>query len=563
MKGEKFNLADHVVHGALPQFQFALTDEWIEEEMNRRKTFEQLGELPKTITNKFKTAARMGIPMHLRREAWLIASKGKELQDELGDVYENARNIAKRQNKQHTCQALEELFGGSIRLLKYLPESITPIAKEFLEVLWTMNKGIDYSPLIPTIAIILLLFMEPPLAYVTIQAMINRSHDDGWYFAVDRKSYHKSIIAIEKLVQKKVADVAKKAQEFGLNIALITLTLLPAFFLPFMPLPVALTIFDSYIFEGRKVLSRFVITIFKHNREKIAKCTSPEEFSKIILSEMDGLSNPTNLNGFLNECFKMYLTRRKHICDMERISSGEITKMSELNTEAAIITKIFENHIPQDVNPLSFPREDDSNFIQDIASTVTPEEFRKYQAELAKKYIDTSLPEVHGGRILTNSMLYEMREFMPAYYYHQSPELVFSLSKDGTSFSSLSHVKTEKIPHILIIKTAKSIIGAFLSEPPHEQEGSPKYFGAACTFVFQGGETATCYRHSQPPNKNFIFVDKDTLMIGGPNPAILLSNGFETVQSLECDTFGSPVLLQEKIEKVIDIELFMMKTKAR
>ncbi|EAY11072.1 TLD family protein [Trichomonas vaginalis G3] len=479
----------------------------------------------------------------------------KQLMKEAGDVYGNSLAFAKRQLKDHiTCEhSLEELFGVSPYIIKFLPEKMKPLVKDFLTALWATNKGIEYSPLLPATAVILLLFMEPPAAYASLQAMINRSQEDCWYFTMDRKNYHKNVIAIEKSIIKKAPDVAKKANELGVNIAFLTLGLIPAFFLPFSPLPVALTFFDSFIVEGRKVLIRFITTIFKHNSVALLKCKTSKEFATILLTDMDGFTNPNHLRNFLGECFKIYMSRRKHPFDLHKIPSSDVKKIAEMNSNAMMMAHVLRDHMPEDYNPLDFPRKDNLTVITELTSTITPEEIRKYQTDVQKKLVD--IQEVHGGKLLDNNNYYKLKEFIPLIYLRKSPALIYSLSKDGTMLSTLIEKTRRKGAHILMIKTEKSIIGAFLSDQIENTSG--RFYGNASTFVFHIGDTMNCYKHSHPPNKNYISVDDDTMILGGPNPAIIVSDGFENVRSCECDTFGSPQLTIDASEKILDIELYI------
>ena len=590
MNSKGWDLESKKALGFLSEFNFALTEEWIQEEERRETAFKALNPFPETVTTQLKNLARMGVPMSYRRHTWLVASKGIELLKKYGNIYESAVKAVETRASKHEFTE-EELFGGSVKIVHFLPESLIPTIRQFLKVVWSNNNGIQYSPLIPTISIILLLFMEPPLAYLSIQAMINKSREDSWYFTVDKKAFHSSVIATEKLVYKKVADVAEHAANLELNIAYIALSLMPAFFLPFMPIPVALTIFDSFIVEGRKILSRFIIQLFKQSRKELLKTTTQQEFINVIVSEMDKLSNVKELTSFLQSCFKMYLARKPHIVDLEKEAEHDQESILSLNRGADVISTILSN-IPSDIpNPLSFPRvgSEGSLFIRSVLEGTTPEEMKRMQDAMQEQFFQKALPTVCTGRvkkrelkpfqmtisesdesttadidfvpIFTNSMFYSMRNFIPHAYQRHNPDLIYKMSRDGTAFRSFIASAIAPVPHFLIIKTKLGhVIGALLSDPPNpslRKHSLERYFGNPTMFVFKADQTAVCYKLSVPPNNSFISIDRGMIMIGGPEPAILILESFSTVISKPCETFGSPSLLENpEGEEILDVEMY-------
>lgn len=547
---------DHRINGFLDELNFSLTDEWIQEENLRKAAFSKLGDNIFKNQKKLKLTARMGIPATMRQDVWLMASNGKQLIDELGNVYENALSLVNRQlksNKVHE-HSLEDLFSGSAYIIKFLPEKIQPLVKEFLRAIWATNKGIEYFPFLPVIAVILLLFMEPPAAYASLQAMIRRSQEDSWYFTLNRKNYYKNVVAIEKLLNIKTPDVVSKAKSLGVGIDFLILALLPSFFIPISQLPIALTFFDSFIVEGRKVLLRFITTIFKINSDILLKSNSPKEFVTIILDTFSGFSKPQNLRTFLKESFSIYMSRKKHLFGLERIETDN-NKISETIKNTKMIASIFNDQIRGDFNPLDFPRKLNLNVLSDLANIIPSEEIVKYQKNVQRKFNEIEI--IHEGRLLDTKNYFVIKEYIPFIYLRQNPSLSYSLSKDGTILQTLLNEMKKKGAHILIIKTDKSIIGAFLSDQL-EKTGSV-YSRNTSNFVFHiKDSTMKCYKHPRPPNKDYLSVDDDTIMIGGPNPAIIIGDRLDKVRSCKCDTFDSPQLTLESSENILDVELYIL-----
>jgi hypothetical protein len=68
-----------------------------------------------------------------------------------------------------------------------------------------------------------------------------------------------------------------------------------------------------------------------------------------------------------------------------------------------------------------------------------------------------------------------------------------------------------------------------------------------------------CYRLRAPPNKLFISVSTEDLIIGGPDPAIELADEFKRMASKPCETFGSPSFaFDEAGDGILEVELYRL-----
>ena len=179
--------------------------DWDREDEKRCRAFASLPSFEVRASTTLRTAARTGIPNNQRRKWWLVGSGGFELLTRVGDVWGRAKTEI------GTCEPGQIELCMPINILTFLPSALAIKVKMFCQVLWLNNPGIEFAPLIPTSAALLLLFMETPLAYISIQALINRSNKDGFYFTLSRKDLLASTQAFREILQSRCSGIVKHA----------------------------------------------------------------------------------------------------------------------------------------------------------------------------------------------------------------------------------------------------------------------------------------------------------------------------------------------------------------
>jgi len=559
----QWSLNSESQYGFLKETGLDFPPEWISENQRRIDKFSQLPDFSPTVIEKVKLKARTGIPHEMRRKWWLIATGGLQLLTEVGDVYASALRRAAKIEPSNVSD-----FGGAVDVLSFLPQSVGEKVKQFLHVIWVQNRQITFSPLIPTVASILLLYMEPPLAYLSLQAMINKSLQDSWYLPLNHEQFLASVQAFRDLVESKCSSVLKHAERIGVNIAQIGLALFPVFFLPFMPLPTALTMFDSYVIEGRKVLVRFALSLFIQEKHSLMDASNPQQFITVLVNAMERLSAIETLCPFLKNSFSLYLSRGRHIYRLEgeAISKGtgylSPGKFKDAKSFRQFVSEddgaVFELLHPAPLEGSS-THKNMRNLSLHILHSATPEAIAEDQMEIQRKLIERTLPSVHGnGSLLSSSYFYFLRERFPPVLQLASAELVFRLSTHGTTFQSLFEASCERCPYILLIKTNKTVVGALLSDPldPEVSSRAGRYYGRPITFVFREQE---CFHVLPPVNQMFISVTNSIISIGGPKPAIFIQNGFSTLQSERSETFNSPPFsINPDGDKILEVELYKL-----
>lgn len=517
--------------GFLTQISFSLTDDWNAEETRRcREVDEKVIE----VFSKFKNLARYGLPMKIRRNAWFVASGGKEFvqRSNCEDLYKLATKYSSTNNRNKFSG---NLFGSIFPLSLFsLPESVSNELMNFLTVLWANNSDITFAPLIPTVSFLLLMFLEPDLAYISIQAMINRSKNDSWYFTLDKSHFLASIAAFCVLAQNRISNIYNKAIELGIEFSSFVMSMFQFLFLPFMPLPVVMTMFDSFVIEGRKILVRFLINLLKYCEKNLLVAKTKSEFINEVLKTMNDISSTSKLKHFLKDSFDISLQRKKHMIAIENKVLSHKDQLYSINygLNRDLIDASLEIN---GEHPLKFPRTKSNDKLVSISN-------------------QTVNSKIIGGKLLTKDLHIILRQYFPKTYCNHSLQIVFDLENDGTSYSGLVSSMKSKSPYLIIIKTTDHIFGAFFNEKPVQSGSSTK--GNRTCFVFDA-ENYKVYKPPDKSNLSFFNITRKMFCVGGPEPAIIFDENVYIVQSNPCETYASPSFTNNEFGEVISmIEIY-------
>ena len=542
--------------------------EWDQEIENRKQIFSKLPPFVEKIDEKIKIKMRDGIPPSHRRRYWFLASGGYSLLQETGNIYESAVKIAKKRQK-----SVDSSFGCCIDVLNFLPLEASSTIDELLHTLWVNNPKITFSPLIPPVCALLLLYLEPTLVYFSIQAMINRSYLDEWYFPINRESFLASAEVVGDLSMKICPEVYKHSQVLGLSLSHVCISIFPSFFLPFLSLPVTTVIFDSFIFEGRKVLIRLCLGLLNQEKEKLLLTNNSTDFYKTILHAISSITSPSSVKNLIKNSFKIYLSRERHIIPLElKIIKNKIGLLSEKHSfEAINHVNIFSNGQKQRRNSLpnildtffEFHYQSGARIAESLFSSLVRRNSEAKPSEfIMKNFCDLNEYKKknilkYNGNLLNNYQFNLIKHYLPGSIKHYTPYCIFQLSSDGTTFSSLLNKGKPGTPHILLIQTEHSIIGAILVDCL-KLNSIPSIYGRSTVFYFKNDESFF-FPSEAEANTMYQYVTSNTLSIGGPKPAIFIEDGFKYIISDFCETFNSPKLT-EKLEgdKILDLELYKL-----
>ncbi|OHS95325.1 TLD family protein [Tritrichomonas foetus] len=615
-----------VIFGLFDQSCTTFTPEWLEEDKQREIKFPKMICHPQhnlfKIDDNFRKAVFFnGVPHRQRRKYWFIASSGLKLLIQVGNTWEFAC-----QHASMIQSSSNSLFCGRLDILNFLPPAVLLQIETFLHIFWTQNNTIEFSPLIPIVASLLLLYMEPSLAYLSLQAMVNKSKmQEGWFFCLDKKTFLAQAKVFPQICEKRVKNVTKHARIINVNIEAVFISFVSLFFFPFVDLQTALTLFDIYLIEGRRFLIQFLLALFQSEEKILLQTNNADDFIEVLTDAIERLNDLNSLKIFLiknvakasvgkwnqlirhEENFIKSLVKTQDVRNLQIVShddhvysafKSKIMNFTEEELEFDEENDNFHNNLdyfsPTENQTGNIMGVQSMNNIRSNLIQATNDEIEAAQAMITRSFADNHLMRIHGGRLLTVPMFYSIRSRLSPVFHKHSCQLVFSKSLNGCSLDNLIFsTNLSHCPHILMIETKDSLIGALISDSlkneyscnfsnmiydqndsreieididndtnqtyqqADENEKAYEFYGKPSTFVFNAKENEI-YQKFHPQNKMYIGYAPGEVIIGGPNPAIKFKDGLNEVESYQCDTFGSPQLINVK-EEIREIEVYRLK----
>lgn len=246
-----------------------------------------------------------GLPHSLRRRFWFSASGGFKLSLQFSDAWEQACHAATAAEAETNIPLADVEFdaflGGRIDTLTFLPPAIQLQISTFLHVFAHAQCGtVEFSPMVSTAASLLLLYLEPSLAYLALTAMVNRSKtENNFYFILSRPALLAESSVFRLLCEKLVKNVVRHAESIGVNMEAIHLVCAPMFFFPFIPLQSALTLFDCFVVEGRKFILQFSLALLQSEERNLLQATDVDSFVGVIVNALERLAEVNVMKSFI------------------------------------------------------------------------------------------------------------------------------------------------------------------------------------------------------------------------------------------------------------------------
>ncbi|OHS93669.1 TLD family protein [Tritrichomonas foetus] len=545
-----FSLLSFSPYGIIDFDEINKGEKWKLHEIKRKEKFSRFPATLTKIDDKMKKKIRKGIPCELRRNIWFRSSGGMEVMNLAGDQWEA---ITAKAGKLEIKNGVYT-FGSQLIFENYLPGDASKLLNSFLNVVHSQNQYIYKTPIIVPVSLFLLLFMEPSLAYLSIQGMINKTRmNETSYFLFDGKQVRAQADSVDELLEKVCKPVLMHSKSLDFSIPDLLSDLLPNFFLPYTSLTAALTIFDSYVLEGRKVLTRVLLGLFISNKDKLLATKDATEFGNVILRACAELDNPDILDYVLTKSFNLSLSRDKDMVPAE----NRAMKLSNIIPRS--VTRVRrESMCPSSVNTITSCRIDCANMkplvsIDTLPMTIPAE---SNSMLIKSRRLVSVLKGIQSDTLLSFDMFLIIQKSLPFLYRHRKAKMTFSLLHHGTTFSSFLSSAPKHDPSILLVKTTNGLFGALISDPLIV---SPrKYYGRSFSFVFDAN-SKMIYRPESLVNSLFVHLDHQSLMIGGPRPAIFLEDGFKKMMGEACETFDSPSFVKNSGGDLIyDVQLYTL-----
>jgi hypothetical protein len=128
---------------------FLCLNAWIEEESQRTGRF---------LNTSSKADIRKGVPFHKRRAFWFHTSGGMMLFSQVEDVWQSALQTETQNHPEYN-------FGYSDQFFNRFSFELGETLKRFLSIIFGLNKRVEFFPLIPYAATMLLTIMEENFAF--------------------------------------------------------------------------------------------------------------------------------------------------------------------------------------------------------------------------------------------------------------------------------------------------------------------------------------------------------------------------------------------------------------
>lgn len=470
----------------------------------------------------FKQILRMGISTLHRPEAYLTLSGIKTLADELRDFWPDTVKV----RSEPKYQNIISIFGYPNYDL-FIPKAFL---QDFLTIVKNQNKEIQFSPMIPSVASILLLYLEPDLAYLALQSMINNTDK---YFVKNKENFVSMLSTINKLIQLNNKKLYDHSKSIKLDLSVVALILMPILFSKKLNRHIVLTIFDSFMNEGRTVLMRYIIALVLKLESDLIQTKSPCEFVQTIFDYIISLHNPNDIRELTRLAFGLTFIKRNRIFPLEQ--------NERLNDH--FLNGAIKNRLPHIEEFYNFYSHSNNTYDGRKTSHIT---------------INQMLySKINGGQLITSTQFWNLKKKLHYSFLHYNAFPIFRLSEDGSSLNTFYKKAKSISPSMLIIKAETKTIGAILVNPI-DLKYKKRFYGSPLTTVFEL-ENLNTYRYSRK-NEYFVSAAIDSVTIGNgtTGSAIYFEEGFQNVVSDYCETFNSPPLLNSQREEIIDVELYKL-----
>ena len=509
--------------------------EWNNEEKDRCTRIRRFSP-PKNKNRLMKDTVRNGIDDMQRNNFYLFLSGIDETYNESRQYWSDI--VVSNSNPRY--DNIISIFGFP----DYKLDVPKPYLENFLTILLNQNKDITYSPMIPSVASILSLYLKPDVAYLALQSMINQ---EDKYFTKTKQEFAIMLKTIEQIIAKNGrANIYQHTKTLKLNISEISLFVMPLLLSRKVDKRVSLTIFDYFIYDGRSVLMRYVIGIIFYLRTRLLATRTASDFMNVIFDYIITLHNPTELNELKEFTFSLSFSKGKKVIAIEN-KAKKTLKCSELTSVLiSPLPKIDEFASFHQYSPL---------FNVSINGRYTYDGRTKPTISI-NSFTDSS-STTNNGQLLSNNQFFNLKQILPKTYKRYKAFPVYLMSVDGTSMVTfLEKAKSCKVS-LIVIKTFSKCIGAVMECPMKKSCNYNRKAGPSTTIFDLTNNKA--YRSSLK-NSYYLHVTDDSISIGGGKTgcAIFIRDCFSDVISDPCETFDSPPLLDTNKEAIDDIELYRL-----
>mmetsp|Transcript_7232 Transcript_7232/g.13465 ORF Transcript_7232/g.13465 Transcript_7232/m.13465 type:complete len:901 (+) Transcript_7232:135-2837(+) len=327
-------------------------------------------------------------------------------------------------------------FGGPHNMFHSHPitEYGEAAVQRMLCILQHTHPDVVYCPFLPDLCSVLSLHLPQWEVYHLLDAMVERSKKDEWYFPLSGERFMCYVESFLLLMQLRMRPLAKHIEKLGVSMIEEVEVWFARMFVSFVPYDLVLRIVDCFLSEGAKMLFRTGLAVLKFHEKELMLCTSKNQFLNRFAKRM---RMHTDTEELLTEAFNIRGFSRRMLSKLH--ATHEIKEIP--------FAKVPIFYMPQ------FKSSD--------------------------------------SRLLSVTQLRKLWKHLPALMRIQDPVLLFTTSTHGYSLDTLLDRTGHQSAFIVIRTQSSSSFGVFL----HWREDLAKHEIGEESFVFTLAPKLSCYHY--------------------------------------------------------------------
>ncbi|XP_052274316.1 TBC1 domain family member 2B-like isoform X2 [Dreissena polymorpha] len=294
------------------------------------------GKLQKSV--ELKNLIRQGVPHLYREEVWkgCIQLHVGDIQEKNGDGYYQALLQRKAQSRGLDL-AMKQI---ELDLLRTLPnnrhyesiesEGILKLRRVLL-AFSEYNRLIGYCQGLNRLAAIALLFLNEEDAFWCLVAIVEHILPPE-YFSTTLMAAQADQRVLKDLVKDKLPSVHQKLEANQVDLSLFTFNWFLTVFVDNIPTEMFLRIWDTFLYEGSKVLFRFATAFLKHCETEILQQQDGLDLNRLLRKIGEKMTNVNQISyyafNWINPFSMRFLAnkRQQHMQDIKM----ELTELDKL-----------------------------------------------------------------------------------------------------------------------------------------------------------------------------------------------------------------------------------------
>jgi len=377
------------------------------------------------------------------------------------------------------------------------------------KIMWIFQKNtprLEYSPMLPTIVSILLIFMKEEEVFTVTKTMLedsdktlNLSNTQNmlkkmrWHVTFKREQFAWTVDHVASFCKQRSDSFLKLENHFtkiNYDFKELFKIWLRTLFVDFLPISLVLKIFGAYLNEGIKIYFKFISAVLKIFRADILGHQDPQTMTDMLREKMRKV-NSEQAQALLGKAYK------------KRFAMTLKKKLIKHKGQASNIDEAITHHYAPDMSEPS--------------------------------------------KIITHQQLETLWGWVPHSLRHTHLKLIYSPRQDGWGLRAFYRKMESVYSHntLLLIKdTNNNVFGAF-ADTVLAKKGKLEEGGSQDCFVFQLSPKRVRYR-AEGRQSGGVLCDSEYLSIGsgGGGSAIYLKGDLHSGLSNKSETYNNLPLVE-------------------